>query len=148
MSRFLPPAPALEGLRAADGEQHRIERRRPCYIPPVALRAAEAQVGHALGQQDPAEQRAVALVAMDRFAGAGPDAVVHIDTQAVVHPVSALDEHIAAAKLVALHLEHAHDAAALARVDDVQASPVARERQAVRLREPIGDDTYGAAARI
>jgi hypothetical protein len=28
-----------------------------------------------------------------------------IDTQAVVHPVSALDEHIAAAKLGAVHVE-------------------------------------------
>src|SRR6185436_3907229 len=76
-------------LRAADGEQYRIERRRRGDVQPVALRTAEAQVGDALGQHDPADQRAVALVAMDCLAGAGPDAVIYVDAQAVVHAVSA-----------------------------------------------------------
>src|SRR4030095_10868235 len=55
---------------------------------------------------------------------------------------------IAAAQLGAVHLEYAHDAASLARVDDVHASLVNRERQTVRLRESVGHYPHLATARI
>src|SRR5688572_21996620 len=85
---------------------------------------------------------------MNCLACAGPDAIVHVDAQSVVDAVGALDEDLAAAQLATVYVEDAHDAAPLARVGDVQALLVDREREAVGLREAVGNGGDAAGARV
>src|SRR5882757_1730518 len=54
----------------------RIERRRPANEQAVELGAAESDVRDHFGDEDFADQRAVAVIAMDAFRGAGPDAAI------------------------------------------------------------------------
>src|SRR5262245_57302272 len=93
--RLASPSPG-RARRAADREVDRVQRGGRADEQPVALGAAEADVGDDLGDGDLAEQRAVGGVAVDAVARAGPQVAVDVEPEAVEQADVAGLEHLAA----------------------------------------------------
>src|SRR5262249_52724682 len=123
----------------------------------VALGAAEAEVGAALGQANAADQRAVGrehahaveLGAAD--APADPEIAIDVTAHAVRIAALPVDEHAATGELPAVvdHVEDADQAVGIAaRLRNVELLLVGREADAVRPREVGSHDRHLAGGAV
>ena len=114
----------------------------------------KADVRHNFRHQDLADQRAVAVVAMDAVAGAGPDSPRLVQPETVEQAVRAGREDAASGELsLVVDIEDADVARAVrhmrgAGVDDIETLLVGREGDPVRTHEVVGDDAHVARLRI
>jgi hypothetical protein len=95
----------------------RIKRRRAADEQPVALQAAETDIGHHFGYVHLAEQGAVGMVAADAVAGARPEVAVLVDAKAVEDADGAGGEYGATGADVAARLGAIEDLTTRARRD-------------------------------
>ncbi len=132
---------------AAEVDQDRVQRACRGDEQPVALGAAEGEVGHDLGHVQFSDPRAVRVEAVQPVRRRRPDAAAVVEADAVeVAGVAGREDLAAGERGVAAPLEDP-DVLAPA-VDDVEPALVRGERQPVGPVEVVGHHLHGPAARV
>src|SRR5262245_12859864 len=148
-----PASAAGDPLRV---DVERIDRMAGRHEKPVALGAAEAEVGGALRQRDEADRLAAGIEHLDAVelgahAPAAPQIAIDVDAETVRRLVALATDQFAAVGEFGAVVGHVElvDGARAAAFDDVKLRLVGRERETVRpLHQAGGGDSRLAGPRI
>src|SRR5262245_30279901 len=152
MARRYVKATSAAG-RALRLDVDRVDRLARGHEQAIPLAAAEAEVGASLGQQDPADQRAVRRKHRDAIMAlaareAGPDIALGVAADAVGEARLGVEEEPPVHRLAVDDVVHARGLWAVRRVDHVEALLVGREAETVGPFHVADGDSVLAGRRV